>query len=81
MRAHSQRVRAECVCCRGQTVLLVMGPAVWEVSVICHRCNVGKCGTVTSIECGCRGSIDQHLQEHGCKSREGRLILRYQGRR
>ena len=79
-----QRVRALCICCRGKTSLLVVGPTVWKAEAICHRCNVGACGK-PEREPG--HNVDAFLREHGCKSRitevDGRQvslpILRYRG--
>lgn len=82
--ARGQRVPALCVCCGGRILLLVVGPTVWKAEVICHRCNVGKCGK-PEREPGT--DIDAFLREHGCKSRladvDGRRvsmpILRHRG--
>lgn len=83
MTKRGYRVRAMCICCRGTSAIVVYGPSVWKVELICHRCNVGACGKAErhGID-GIDGlDVDTWLRKYGCRSREGEPIMRYRGRR
>lgn len=75
------RESARCICCWGTTSVIVSGPSVWKIEVLCYRCNVSACGVREYPGYSEGGGIDKFLRKYGCRSRKGKPTLRHKGKR
>lgn len=74
-RSLMHRERAVCVCCRGILWVRISHITLGLVPVICHRCNLGKCGRGETFG---RASTPN---QWGCYSRVNAAVLRFHGQR